>query len=281
MTYLEQFLDLVAKKEPFVEIILVDARGSTPADSGSKALVTKEGVVWGTVGGGKVEAKAINHSIELLRLGEKKNDFLIWNLQRDVGMTCGGEVKLYFDVHFAKVWEIAVFGAGHVSQSLVPLLLTLDCHVTCVDSRLEWIEKLASHHQLKKLHLATPKDYVTELPSDAFFVLMTQGHATDFPILKEILLQKKGSFIGVIGSKSKKLVLERELREAAVPDEYVERFYCPVGLPIGDSSPAEIAVSITSQLLFCRDQGFSKRGEATMSETCAHLFQGKPESSKV
>ena len=29
----------------------------------------------------------------------------------------------------------------------------------------------------------------------------------------------------------------------------VQSFYCPMGLPIGDNTPAEIAVSIAAQLL--------------------------------
>lgn len=263
MTYLERYLELIDKKEPFVEIVLVDARGSTPADAGSKALVTQSSLVWGTVGGGKVEAKAIKHAQELLQQTTKKNDFVVWNLKHDVGMTCGGEVKLYFDLHFVNAWQIAVFGAGHVSQSLVPLLCTLDCEVVCVDSRSEWLEKIPNHPKLKKLLLENPSSHVSQLSVTSDCILMTQGHATDFPILKELLLQEKGRFLGVIGSLSKKLVLQRELREAGIVDERkINSFECPIGLPIGNSSPAEISISIVSQLLMKRDfqNSSSKRG---------------------
>ena len=39
-------------------------------------------------------------------------------------------------------WHIVVFGAGHVSQALIRLLLTLDCRVTCLDSRSQWLDRL-------------------------------------------------------------------------------------------------------------------------------------------
>ncbi len=50
-------------------VTLVDALGSTPQDAGAKMLVTPAGVLTGTVGGGKVEAKAIDLAATLLARG--------------------------------------------------------------------------------------------------------------------------------------------------------------------------------------------------------------------
>ncbi len=142
--YFEVFAELQTNKTQFVEIVLVSARGSTPANAGARAIVVASGIICGTVGGGKVEAKAISHAQNLLNSVENLVDFVIWNLQKDVGMTCGGEVKLYFEVHNHNAWKVAVFGAGHVAQALVPLLTTLDCAITCIDSRAEWLNRLLS-----------------------------------------------------------------------------------------------------------------------------------------
>ena len=59
-------------------------------------------------------------------------------------MTCGGAVKLYFEPHPAggASWQIAIFGAGHIAQSLLPVLLPLPCRIACFDSRAEWLERL-------------------------------------------------------------------------------------------------------------------------------------------
>src|SRR4051812_38548212 len=91
--------------EAFVEILIVDARGSVPSQTGSRALVTTQGVVAGTVGGGKVEARAIEKAKQML-LTQQAHDFVIWNLQRDIGMTCGGEMKIYFHLHKRDTWTI-------------------------------------------------------------------------------------------------------------------------------------------------------------------------------
>ena len=55
----EKFNELLYSTIPFVTVTLVDALGSSPQDVGSKMLVTQEGLYEGTIGGGKVEFKAI------------------------------------------------------------------------------------------------------------------------------------------------------------------------------------------------------------------------------
>ena len=62
----EQLNELLFSNIPFVMVTLVDVVGSSPQDVGSKMLVTKDGLHGGTVGGGKVEFKAINEAKTLL-----------------------------------------------------------------------------------------------------------------------------------------------------------------------------------------------------------------------
>src|SRR5436190_22479674 len=133
----------MAADVPLVTITVVDTTGSVPQDQGAKAIVTAEGRRYGTVGGGKVETKAIAEAQAMLR-GDtmEKTKFVQWNLAKDVGMTCGGVVRLYFEAHNAHRWKIVIFGAGHVANALVTLLVHFDCHVTCIDPRREWLDRL-------------------------------------------------------------------------------------------------------------------------------------------
>ncbi len=245
--------ELLDAGRSFATITLVDIRGSAPQILGAKAIVTGNGIESGTVGGGKIEAASIVHAQELLDSGASATDFVTWNLQTDIGMTCGGEVKLFFEVHAATAWPIAVFGAGHVAQALVRLLVRLNCHVTCVDPRREWLDRLPSDPKLSVHCTDSPKDLVQELPEGTFFVLMSKGHATDLPVLAEVLITRTAPFIGVIGSAQKASVLRRDLKELGISHELIKLFRCPVGLPIGNNTPEEIAISITAQLLQERD----------------------------
>lgn len=251
--------ELFAGGDAFVAVTLVDAAGSVPQDAGAKMLVTAAGLYAGTVGGGRVEAQAIELARAMLadsqaNASEAATRFVDWSLQKDVGMTCGGRVKLYFERFNRPAWEIALFGAGHVALALVPLLLGFDLRLRVHDPREDWLAKLPAAPLLTKVRSDEPAGLVAGLPPEAFVLLMTQGHATDLPVLIEVLrTERPFPYVGVIGSKSKRAVLERELRAAGITEERIASFYCPIGLPIGSNHPREIAVSIAAQLLEVRD----------------------------
>ena len=139
--------ELFEAMQSFVTITLVAIRGSAPQVIGAKAIVTAGGIEAGTVGGGKIEAAAVQHASELLGQHDRQPvcELVKWNLQTDIGMTCGGEVQLMFEVVRNDAWPIVVFGAGHISQQLIPLLLTLNCRVTWIDPRSDWLSRLAEH----------------------------------------------------------------------------------------------------------------------------------------
>ena len=239
-----------------MHVILVDTIGSSPQDAGSKILVTESGLHSGTVGGGKVEAQAIRTAQEMLADNSlPATRFEEWNLQKDIGMTCGGTNKFFFERKDPAAWQIVIFGAGHIAQSLTRLLLQMPCRVTCIDPRQNWLDKLPEAAQLQKICLSEPASQVEQLPDDAYVLCMTQGHASDFPVLREILKTDRNfPYLGVIGSKAKAATSRKELQEAGISAERAQDFHCPIGLAIGSNHPMEIAISITAQLLQVRDR---------------------------
>ena len=236
---------------PFVAVTLLEVTGSTPADKGAKMLVTVEGLDLGTIGGGRLEAQAI--SIAQQMLAQQSDCKLVdWSLRTDVGMTCGGRVKLFFEPTGIVSWPVVVFGAGHVAQALAHLLAKLPCQATFIDTRSDWLNRLPS--AVQRIQVDEPCTEVEKLDTNAFVLCMTKGHKTDLPVLAELLkMDHQWPYIGVIGSKSKKAVLSNELIEAGIDKERLD-FHCPVGLPVGSNHPMEIAVSIVAQLLACRDK---------------------------
>lgn len=260
-TFYERLVALERAAAAFVLVTLVEARGSVPQDAGAKMLVTAAGLNCGTVGGGRVEAKALALALEMLEKNEAAPRFVSWTLKGDVGMTCGGAVKLYFEPHPAggAAWNIAIFGAGHVAQALVPVLAPLPCRLWCFDSRTEWIEKLPRSANLHAEQRADLASAIDALPADAFVLCMTQGHKTDRPILHRALSTRDFPFIGVIGSDSKAAILRRELLADGLAPALTEKIHCPVGLDFGTNHPHEIALSIAAQLLTERDRMAAKR----------------------
>ena len=90
--------DLSDQGEPFAVVTLVQAEGSVPHNVGGKMIVTANGLDHGTVGGGRIESKAIEHAVKMLDADGQATDLVRWNLTTDVGMTCGGRVQLFFEV---------------------------------------------------------------------------------------------------------------------------------------------------------------------------------------
>ncbi|HBJ33871.1 MAG TPA: xanthine dehydrogenase accessory protein XdhC [Planctomycetaceae bacterium] len=254
----DRYGQLLDRGAPFVTVTLFDVHGSVPHDAGGKMIVTTDGLDFGTVGGGRVEAKAIEVANAMLgRPGElAATHWVDWSLKADVGMTCGGRVKLLFERVGGSDWNIVIFGAGHVTQSLTRLLDTIACRVTCIDPRAEWIERLPD--SVHKIIATDPTDHVASLPLDAFVLCMTRGHASDLPVLRQIYQTgRRFPYVGVIGSRAKAAVLRKELLQAAI-DPALLTFHCPIGLPIGENYPGEIAISIAAQLLQVRDVEKSK-----------------------
>lgn len=260
-TFLQTASELESLGNPFAIITLAKIAGHVPQEVGAKAIVTHAGLYWGTVGGGKVEAKAIQHALGLISNAGNvpgavlKSSLAQWNLQTDVGMSCGGEATFLFELFNVKSWRIAIFGAGHVAQALVRTLAKLDCQIICLDTRAEWLEKLPCSVQIEKVLAEDLANEVDRFCNQTFFVVMTQGHATDLPILEGIM--KKFSlapYIGVMGSQVKSMKIRNELTNKDVDSALVEKLFCPIGYKIGSNTPEEIALTVACQLIQIRDE---------------------------
>ena len=254
---LKEAVRLQGEGTPFCIVTVADARGSIPQEIGAKAIVDRTGLVYGTIGGGKVEVRACEKSRDLLAANPSRQTLLERiNLHRDVGMTCAGEMTLLYEIFRPEFeWNVAIFGAGHVAQKLCRLLSELDCRITCFDTRTEWLDRLPAHGKLERRRVGDFHEGVAAIVPGAFVVVMTMGHPTDLPVLRALWArQVETGFIGVLGSDSKAAIMRRELREAGLPEDFIGRISCPIGEKIGNNTPAEIAVSVLAQLVHVRSK---------------------------
>lgn len=254
---LREIENLQREGTPYCIATIVDGRGSIPQIVGASAVFTNAGLACGTVGGGTLEETCRQTAHELLGPGSAaKTRFLRCNLQRDLGMTCGGWVALYFEVHRRELdWNIAIFGAGHVSQVLCRFLVELDCQVLCIDTREQWLKRLPQGPKLDVCHVKEYCDGIDRIEKGADVILMTMGHRSDVPILKALHARKvEIARLGVIGSDGKARAMRRQLDEDGMPREFIDRILCPVGDKVGNNTPAQIAVGIVSQLLRLRSE---------------------------
>ncbi len=90
--------ELCRKNTPSVLAIIVRKHGSSPRGVGAAMLVTREGLVSGTIGGGAIEAEAIAMAKKLIGTRDVIRHRFVLNEQNamSIGMVCGGENEVAF-----------------------------------------------------------------------------------------------------------------------------------------------------------------------------------------
>jgi len=94
----ERILECFECGEACMLVSAVGGEGSVPRKSKSHMLVTKQGRLCGTVGGGAVEGKSIQLAMQMLEKCESAlKPFELHEKAADgIGMICGGRVEIYF-----------------------------------------------------------------------------------------------------------------------------------------------------------------------------------------
>ncbi len=74
-------------------VVVIEARGSCPRHAGARMLVTRDGSIFGTIGGGRVEQVIVAEAVEVATGNVPRRVF--HNLVRDLEMACGGAMEFF------------------------------------------------------------------------------------------------------------------------------------------------------------------------------------------
>ncbi len=145
-----------------------------------------------------------------------------------------------------------LFGAGHCSLALCPLLTTVGFRVTVVDDRPELVtqERFPTADAVVCCDLDHLADTVP-VGGEDYVVVMTNGHSHDFAVQEQVL-RGQYAYIGVIGSRSKTASVNARLRAAGIREEAIATVHTPIGTAIKAVTPEEIAVSIAGEMICVR-----------------------------
>lgn len=149
---------------------------------------------------------------------------------------------------------VYLFGGGHISRALCPLLSATDFDVVVYEDKAEFANKddFCSAQRVVCAPFTEISKNV-DITSDDYAVVLTRGHKSDNEVIKQIL-SKHPKYLGVIGSKKKVAFMHEHLQDCGFSKEEIETIFSPVGLSIGAVTPAEIAVSITAQMIMVRSE---------------------------
>lgn len=157
--------------------------------------------------------------------------------------------RLFYCEALVKPGWVYVFGGGHVSQALVPVLAAVDFRCMVLEDRGEFCREdlFAGVEEIRMIDNRRIQDAVT-IGGDDYVVIMTRGHKDD-QLIQAQILRTPARYIGVIGSRRKAAAVRANLRGMGFTDGELDRIITPIGLDIGAETPAEIAVSIAAQLI--------------------------------
>jgi len=256
--WINALAELQQQGEPCVLVTIIEERGSTPRNAGSKMVVSRERL-YDTIGGGHLEYKAQAIAREMLENRVRETRLERFSLGASLGQCCGGATVLLFEPMGQPQAHIAVFGAGHVGRALVPLLASLPCKVRWIDSReSEFPAQIPTG--VEKVVNDEVVDEVENMPAGSYFIVMTHNHQLDLELTAAILERGDFTYYGLIGSKSKRAKFEHRLRDRGFQPETVQRMRCPMGIAeVKGKLPVEIAVSIAGEVIATYNANFGEK----------------------
>ena len=261
MRWLAAVEQLRTRGEPGVLVTLTSVRGHAPREAGAKMVVGRT-QTWDTIGGGNLEAVAVERARQMLGEGRVVPESFTSSLSDRApfqhGMQCcGGEVGVLLEP-LAVAPVVAIFGMGHVGHELARILARHDLDLHLVDSRPEALSEQAlapladadarvHPHPVPVL----PELVLGELPPGTHVLVMTHDHAEDAAILDAALRTEGVGSIGLIGSSAKWARLRRRLvTEGGLAQGVVDTVTSPIGLPqLAGKDPGTIAVGVAAELL--------------------------------
>ena len=244
--WLQALQDCMDRGSPCVLATVLAAKGSTPREAGVKMLVTRDDQT-GTIGGGNLEFQAAAEARKLL--SENVKDTLVKDYPLGPGLDqcCGGHVSVLFEPFLAAQKNLLLFGAGHVGREVVKVLEGLPFKITWVDERAEMFPDTLPKN-CRKIVTDAPAAEIGKASEGAYIVIMTHSHNIDFELTRAALEWGKFSYLGLIGSNTKRARFEKRLKAFGIV--HLERLTSPIGLPGPDGKhPREIAISLAAQLL--------------------------------
>jgi len=268
---------------------VVKTWGSSPRPVGSHLVIDADGHMEGSVSGGCVDGVVVTAARDCINT--KKGELLQFEVATDqaweVGLSCGGEVHIlvepliniaekvsylldndantikklhsetkmidgnFFTHEYKPALKMIVVGAVHISQGLVSMAKTLDIDIILVDPRTAY----ASEERFPDIDFITswPDEALKKIGINASTAIVTLSHdpKLDDSAL-EIAVRSEAFYIAALGSLKTQKERKKRLKEKGFSEDEIARIHGPAGLDIGALEPAEIALSILSELVATR-----------------------------
>lgn len=248
-------------------LTVAETEGTSPCKVGKKMLLLEDGTTFGTVGGGEFERQALKEAAQAIK--DRQSFFKRYShtpTYEEPGLGCSFKVSLLVEVVIPGL-QLVICGAGHVGGAVLRLARLLNFETILIDTRqpdqiqatIELADRFISCEAFEAGILAAG------IPDGAYYLCCAPTHTQDKSALKGAL-QKKFTYVGMLGSAKKTKEMYQQLEEEGISRDSLEQVYSPVGLDICDMSPEEVAFSVLAEILMIKNGGTgkSRRKRATV-----------------
>ncbi|MCI0690916.1 XdhC/CoxI family protein [candidate division KSB1 bacterium] len=219
-------------------VVLATVIRGAENEIGRHLFIRRQGSAQGDIDEPTLVARLKEHAVALL--AQEGSDTL-----RD------GEREIFLESYFPPP-KLIIVGAVHVAIPLVTFAKELGYKVILVDPR-QTFATADRFPNVDTLIRKWPDEALAEVGIDAStcVVVLTHDPKFDDPAIK-FAVQYAPAYIGVLGSRKTHEKRLHRLKKDGLADEQLARLHAPIGLDIGGSTPAEIALSIMAEIVAVR-----------------------------
>jgi xanthine dehydrogenase accessory factor len=264
--------------ESFCVATVVRTEHATSAKAGAKAVVLKDGVIKGFMGGACVQRSIRETAATVLEEGKprlirvKPKDEVVSAVDIDgtelhkSSCPSGGTVDIFVEP-MRPAPQLVVCGTSPVAIAVADLGRRLGYRIAAAALADELTAFAEEDQKIAGFNLAeigvAPDDYV---------VVATQGRRD-----REALAAALGTdarYVAFVGSRRKAEVLKAQIAEQGLAAERIARLKAPAGLDIHGIEPEEIALSILAEIVACRRAAVKSDGVTDVVENPPHSCCG-------
>ena len=280
----QSVLQALERGEMVALATVVQVRGSAPRHAGARMLVWPDGHIMGTVGGGTLEERVMQHAQEALQARRGRLERYLFSTDgnpESVGL-CGGEVMVHIEA-LEPAPTLVVIGAGYVALALAQGASLAGMRLVVVDDRAEFLAPERWPTAAERIHVAYDREteHLESMPisltPSTYVLAATWGW--DVPALAQVLgADSMPAYMGLIASKTKWRVMREALLAKGISAERLNHVHAPAGLDLGAETQGEIALSVLAEMLAVRRQATAMPMVTLPSQ---HAFQTASEAKEA
>jgi xanthine dehydrogenase accessory factor len=243
----EQAAELARRGEEFALATVVWRQGPSSGQIGSRAIITREGQLYGFIGGACAEPVVLREAVRVI---ESREPRLLFLGTADVPQSQLPDGMLYIPMSCQSEGALQIY--------VEPVVPALDLVVVGGSPMTRTLAELAGTLGWKSRVIDAGDFSAADVTERSIVVIASQGHGDEDAV--RLAVSAAPAFVGLVASRKRGEALLAYLAERGVPQHLLDRVRTPVGLDLGRTSHQEIAVAVLAELVQRRAAGeFSHR----------------------